>query len=95
MGSITFTGVGDASIGTKTKTYTISNADMNRFAAWAIVTFATKPTNAVPNPPALSVAQAMSAWADWCMAETKTRVVARERAIAQAAVAPTPPFVAT
>lgn len=95
MGSITFQAVGDASIGTKTKTYAISDADMNRFAAWAIAKFATQPTNGNPNPPALTVAQALSAWADSVMAMTKADVVARERTAALDAVAPPPPFVAT
>jgi hypothetical protein len=95
MGSITFQGIGDASIGTKTKTYAVSDADMNRFKTWAIAYFATRPTHAVPNPPALTVTQALTAWADWCMTNTKNLVIDRERRIALTAVTPTPPFVAT
>jgi hypothetical protein len=95
MGSITFQGIGDASIGTKTKTYAVSDADMNRFKNWAIVRFATPKTVANPNPPALTVNQALVAWADWCMTKTKAEVVEYERNAALMAVAAPPPFVAT
>lgn len=68
---------------------------MNRFSAWAITRYATQKTNGNPNPPTLTVAQALAAWADSIMAHTKADVVSRETQVAVAAVVPPPPFVAT
>lgn len=93
MGSITFQVVGDASIGTKTKTYTVSNADVNRFVSWATDTFATAPTLGNPSPAPLTATQALAAWADWIMTQTKQRVIARETTVAANALPPPPPFV--
>lgn len=95
MGSLTFQIVGDASVGTKTKTYAVSDADVNRFVAWATAQYATKRTVAVPNPPALTVAQALNAWANEVVNGMKNNVVTRENSVALAAVPPPPPFTAT
>jgi hypothetical protein len=80
MGSITMTLVGDVSVGTKTKTYTASDADINRFIAWAKVAYATA---AVPNP---TTAQAAVAWADAQINAMKMAVQAYEGNVARAAV---------
>jgi hypothetical protein len=95
MGSLTFQAVGDATIGTKTKTYTISDANMDRFAEWAIATFSPRPTNGEPNPTPLTVAQALAAWADWIVERTRQEIIQRERNLALGAVPPPPPFTST
>lgn len=81
MGTITFQVVGDGSVGTKTKTYTVSDADVNRLVAFAQAIAA---NNGVSNP---NVTQGLLAWADRMMSETKTGVRAYEQAIAAAAIA--------
>ena len=91
MGSITISVTGDATIGTKSKAFVVSDADINRLVAYATTVFATQPTNGNPNPPALLPAQALLAWAQSFIDQTKSSVVSLERA----AVAPPPAFVAT
>lgn len=78
MGTITITVVGDASVGTKSKTYNLSDANINRLVAWTKTAFATTPTVAVPSPPVLTTAQALVAWADKFIARTKQDVLASE-----------------
>ena len=95
MGALTFQLVGDASVGTKTKTYTVSNADVNRFVAWAIAKYAIAPTPKIPNPPALTPAQAVAAWADATVNDLKMGVVNMEKVTALKAVANPPPFAIT
>lgn len=80
MGSITFQVVGDGSVGTKTKTYTVSDADVNRLVAYG-VSLATTPQ--VPSP---TVAQALLAWADRAMALAKSDVLSYERTNACAGI---------
>jgi hypothetical protein len=95
MGTITFTIVGDGTVGTKTKAYTLSNADINRLIAWATVVYATPPTVEVPSPPALTIAQALVAWADSVIAGTKNNVVRYEKNVAVTAVADPTPLVSS
>ena len=75
MGSITFRVVGDASVGDRAKTFTVSDENINRLVAYA------KAEN-----PALTTPQALAKWADYMMAITKERVLGHERTVA--AVAP-------
>ena len=89
MGSITIQIVGDASVGTRTKTYAVSDADINRLVAWAVAAY-TDAGSAPPTP-----VQALAKWADRFIAQTKESVVGLEQRNALAAVAPPPPFVAT
>lgn len=89
MGSITLTLVGDASVGTNTKTYTISNADVNRWVA----TLKLK-ANPVVNGTA-TVAQACVVWADSVVEQARADVKAADIEAAQAALAAPAPFVAT
>ena len=56
MSSITITVVGDATAGTNTKTYTVSDADVNRMIGWAKKNYITEQ---VPLP---TTAQALEAW---------------------------------
>lgn len=88
MGNITISVTGDASVGTKSKVFVVSDADVNRLVAYAQANFATPPTNGNPNPPALTGAQALLAWAQTIIDQTKTAVPAYERSI----VAPPPVF---
>jgi hypothetical protein len=83
VGSITFQVVGDASVGTKTKTFTVSDADVNRLVAWAQVKFATP-----------SVAGALLAWANDLMDTSRQAVITYERGEALKTVEP-PAFTAT
>jgi len=89
MGTVTLTVVGDVSVGTKAKTYNFTDADINRLVAWTKKAFATVPTNAVPNPPALTTTQSLVAWADSFINTTKTNVINTERNTTITAV-PTP-----
>lgn len=73
MGSITFQVFGDGTVGTKTKTYTVSDADINRLVAYGIK-LATTPQ--LPNP---TVAQGLLAWVDRAMAVAKADVLSSER----------------
>lgn len=81
MGSITLTIVGDATVLTKTKAYVVSDADVNRFVAWAKVNYASA---AVPSP---TTTQALVAWADSTIAALKSAVVSSEKQVTIAAVA--------
>lgn len=91
MGSITFQVTGDASVGTKSKAFVVSDADVNRLVAYATAAFATPPTVGNPTPPALTVAQALLAWAQAMMNQATGAVTGYERSI----VAPPPTFTAT
>lgn len=93
MGTVTIQVIGDASVGTKSKSYALSDADVNRLVNWAKSAYATAPTVQVPSPPPLTVAQALVAWADGVIAGTKNNVVNWERTAAQAAVANPAPIV--
>jgi len=95
MGTVTLTIVGDGTVGTKTKTYNFVDADINRLVAWAKVVYATPPTVAVPNPPALTVTQALVAWGDGLIAGTKANVIRHERNITVVAVPQPAPIVTT
>lgn len=82
MGSVTFQIVGDGTVGTLTKTYTVSNADVNRHvAAWKTRVA----TSAVPNP---TTPISMLAWADFMMATSVTIIQDTERATAANAITP-------
>lgn len=77
MGTVTFQIVGDGTVGTLTKTYTVSNADVNRHvAAWK----ARVSTSSVPT--------SMLAWADFMMATSVTIIQDTERATAANAITP-------
>jgi hypothetical protein len=78
MGSITFQVVGDASVGTKTKTYTVSDADVNRLVEFA------KSLTGIANP---TVTQALLAWANNEMDAVKRNVKAFECNQATASIA--------
>ena len=69
MGSITFQVVGDASVGTRTKTFAVSDENINRLVAYA------KGEGAD-----LTTPQALLKWAELMMALTKDRIIAHERA---------------
>ena len=73
MGSISFQVVGDASVGTRTKTYSVSDANINRMVAWA------QSELRQPGDPALTVAQALLAWAETMMNTTRREVVSYEQ----------------
>jgi hypothetical protein len=79
MGSITFQVIGDASVGTRTKTYTVPDEHINRFVAWAKANFGET-----------TAPQALLAWADLMMTQTRENVINYERAISTV-----PPFEAT
>jgi hypothetical protein len=83
MGAITFQVIGDASVGTRTKTFAVSDADVNRLVAWAKAQLA-QPGETLTTP------QALLRWAEVSMAITKDRVVGYEKAVAAH-----PPFEAT
>jgi len=68
MGAVTFQVVGDGTVGTKTKTYTVSDADVNRLVAYGQSLAA---ANGVSNP---TVTQGLLAWADRVMVITKMDV---------------------
>jgi hypothetical protein len=77
MGTLTIQVVGDATVGTKSKAYVISDADVNRLvayckAAYPIVT--TNPTTGVTTTSVPTVAQALVSWADGFVAGTKANV---------------------
>jgi len=90
VGSISIQVVGDASVGTKSKTYNYTDAQINRLVAWAKTAYS-QSSRGVPDPPPLTTAQALSAWADALMRFTETSVVKTEKNAARAAVPdPTP-----
>lgn len=72
MGSITLQVVGDGSVGTKVKTYAVSDADINRIVAYGM-TLANGQGNTNP-----TVAQALVAYADLLMQITKGNIVSAE-----------------
>lgn len=77
MGSVTFQIIGDGTVGTLSKTYTVSDADVNRHvAAWK------KRTGAATTP------NAMLAWADSMMSASSTVILDTEKATAAAAIQP-------
>lgn len=75
MGSITIQIVGDGTVGTKTKTYTVSDADVNRLVAFGKSMVGGTPT----------VAQGLIAYADKVIADTKGAVRIYENGLAVAA----------
>ena len=76
---------------TGSKPFTISDSDVTRLINWAIKAYATAPTAQVPNPPALTPAQALVAWASGLIEGTKANVVNSEQVTAALALAaPTP-----
>lgn len=82
MGSITFQVIGSAAVGTKTKTYAVSNGDIDRLVTcWQTL----GATQGAPSP---TIAQALLAWADGMMSDTKSTVLQFEREAAAAAIAP-------
>ena len=86
MGSITITVVGDASVGTKTKAFTISNAHVNRLVAWAKIAYATP---ALPSP---TTAEALLAWVTDLIERTKGQITSLEYDEARKALTPPPPI---
>lgn len=81
--------------GTATKVYPVSDADIDRLIAWATKIFATPPTAQVPNPPALTATQALTAWADSLMQGTVGNVTSAESVTAVAALPPVTPIKTT
>jgi hypothetical protein len=73
MGSVTFQVIGDGAVGTKTKTYTVSDADVNRLVAFGKAIASAAGTS---NP---TVTQGLLAWAERTMAQVKGEVLAYER----------------
>jgi hypothetical protein len=88
MGSITFTVVGDASVGTRTRTFTVPDAHVNRFVEWARWRFGSE--GVTPTIP-----QALLAWAEFEMARLRTDVQDREYNVAKSAVTKPPRIEAT
>lgn len=82
MGSVTFQIIGDGTVGTLSKTYTVSNADVNRHVtAWkSRIATAIVPSPTTPN--------AMLAWADSMMAASVSIIQDSERAAAANAITP-------
>jgi hypothetical protein len=78
MGSISFQVVGDASVGTKSRTFQVPDAHINRLVE------AMKPFGAQP----ATATTALIYWAQMVMDKTKDAVMERERAAAAQAVAP-------
>ena len=79
MGSISFQVVGDASVGTRNKTYAVSDENINRLVAYLKA-----------DDPALTTPQALLKWTDLVMQLTRERVQEHERRAATIA-----PFEAT
>lgn len=75
MGSISFQVVGDASVGTRAKTFTVDDANINRLVAYLKA-----------DDPTLTTPQALLRWSELLMRLTRERVLAHERTVA--AVAP-------
>jgi NAD(P)H-flavin reductase len=88
MGSITFQVIGDGSVGTKTKTFTVADADINRLVEWAKVAYR-------GDGPALNTTQALLAWTQAMMDDARKRVRHYEYRIAQESVSQPPVFDAT
>jgi hypothetical protein len=78
MGSISFQVVGDASVGTKSRTFQVPDAHINRLVE------AMKPFGAQP----ATVNTALAYWAQMVMDKTKDVVREREQAAAALAVTP-------
>jgi hypothetical protein len=76
MGSISFQVVGDASVGTKSRTFQVPDAHINRLVE------AMKPFGAQP----ATVNTALAYWAQMVMDKTKDVVLEQERAAAALAV---------
>lgn len=68
MGSISFQVVGDASVGTRNRTFTVPDAHINRLVAYMQA-----------DDPLMTVPQALLKWAELMMAVTKDRVRNHER----------------
>lgn len=79
MGSISFQVIGDASVGTRSKSYAVSDANINRLVACLKA-----------DDPSLTTPQALLKWTDLVMQLTRERVLEHERR--EAAI---PPFEAT
>lgn len=79
MGSITFQVIGDASVGTRAKTYTVPDENINRLIGYMKA-----------DDPSLTTPQALLKWADLMMTLTKERVLSHERSATAI-----PPFEAT
>jgi hypothetical protein len=95
MGSITLTTVGDASVGTVTRTWNVSDADINRLVAWAKDVYPTAPTEANPTPPPPTTTQALNRWGAGLMQGTNNNVQRHEYEASKAAVPIPPPIEAT
>ncbi len=76
MGSIAITVIGDGAVGTKSKTYTVSDADIGRLVAFSRAVYA---TTAIPNP---TITQGLVAWADAIIERAKANVRDYERVAA-------------
>ena len=89
MGSLTFTVVGGANVGTKTKSYSVADVDIDRLVTWAQAVYAT------PAIPAPTVTQALLAWAESLMNGTHSNVLRWEKEQDVTAVPEPDPFNAT
>jgi hypothetical protein len=67
MGSISFQVIGDASVGTRAKTFAVPDSDINRLVAYL------KADNELTTP------QALLKWAELMMQLTRERVLEHER----------------
>lgn len=74
MGSITIQVIGDVSVGTKSKTYNYSDADINRLVAYGRALFGAGAT----------ITQGLVAWSDQTIKQMQQQVVSDERSIAAA-----------
>jgi hypothetical protein len=86
MGSYTRQVIGDVSVGTKTKTFTVPDADVNRMVAWAKWRFTPE------GQPELNTTQALLALAQYEMDQIRAAVRAYEHKLAKDAVAKPPPI---
>lgn len=83
MGSVTIQVIGDVSVGTKAKTYVVSDADVNRLVAAEKAAYTSSFGTANP-----TVAQALTFFADTVMQTTKDSVKVFEQGVAAAAISP-------
>jgi hypothetical protein len=87
MGSLTIQVVGDASVGTKTKTWTITNANINRLVDFGEYIYTQKNPGTTP-----TVAQSLLAWSDWVFDHTVSKLREAEERVARDAVPPPASF---
>ena len=87
MGSVTVQIIGDGTVGTKSKTFTFTNAQINRLVTFGSYIYKQKNPGTTPN-----VTQSLSAWGDWIIEHTKSKLRETEERVAREAVPPPDSF---